>query len=94
MRCFDKKQSNLFSQYCAVCRRTKYTFQLPFSFTFANVLSKQNTVGISTEVIDSLTTNVNSYFRCFSLFSMTFSVSTVHFSEFILFGGKLLPLAS
>ena len=48
-------------QYCAVCRRTNFTFQLPFSF----VLSKQNTVEISTEVFDSLTTNVNSYFRCF-----------------------------
>ena len=79
---------------CAVRRQTKYTFQLPFSFTFANVLSKQNTVGINTEVIDSLTTNVNSYFRCFSLFMMVFSISTVHFSKFILFGGKQIILHS
>ena len=44
---------------------------------------------INTEaIIDSLTTNVNSYFRCCSLFMMTFSVGTIDCSEFILFRGK------
>ena len=90
MRFFDKKQSNKFSQLisCRVQAATK--LHISTSFTLSQTfLSKQNTVGINTEVFfDLLTTNVNSYFRCFSLLMMTFSVNTVDYSEFIFFRGK------
>ena len=97
MRFFDKKQSNKFSQLisCRVQTATKLHISTSFSFTFANCLAKQNTVGINTEdFIDLLTTNVNSYFICCSLLMMTFSVSTVDCSEFIFFRGKQIILHS
>ena len=88
MRCFDTKRSNKFSQNCAACWRPNYTFSLAsFNFTFVtrDFLCSLLLLHCASFVLFKL---------LFSFFLMTFSVSTVHFSKFILFGGKQIILHS
>ena len=89
MRCFDKKQSIL-AKLCSVQATKLHTQFSQFSFIQFHLRDSRFFYALFCCYI------VLFYYKVAFLlfFLMTFSVSTVHFSEFILFGGKQIILHS